>query len=184
MMSTDQRLRLAGYRITARPNHGEAVWTLYDSKNRPICTVSQSNAVATLARFNKDHTPRGGSVMRSLVVAIMALMIGAALACAKPDRETPKKSPASPIPATCQYGKISVNGKSVSLAGPIWIAEGKLREDGSLFLLWTEISSGRIAPSIYRIDEKGINGLWGWSDEVFEDEGVLKGTTRGDTIRE
>lgn len=112
-----------------------------------------------------------------------------------PDRTPPSPVPMPPpiadLAMECQYGTVQQAGRLLSIEGPVWKAAGEIRKDGSVFLLWTEKASGRVAPSVYPAMGKEANGLrfltgrWGWSDEVAIDEnGKLNGDGRADHLRE
>lgn len=156
--------------------------------------MTQSQALSSLAKHEREHTPeqykRKGSIMRTLAIAILVLMIGAAFALAKPDRKDEPKQPSPPpifrLPAECQYGTITMTGKAISIEGPVWTARGEVRADSSIYLLWTERATDRVAPSVYRVEgapPPAIVGRWGFAPEAFvNDAGEMDGSHHGDRI--
>ena len=91
---------------------------------------------------------------------------------------------ASTIEGPSNWGEVKQDGKKVQLEGhPCWIANGEIRKDGKLFLLWVELATGRTAPSVYTISKAGIVGEWGWGTEceVLEN-GTLVGRLMSDRI--
>ncbi len=115
--------------------------------------------------------------------ALLAVLLCAAAAVSKPDRPPPKeKPPAIDLNYETQYGTMRHQGLAVTIEGPLWAAAGTLRDDGSIFLLWTEQRTGRIAPSVYRIKDGVMIGLWGWATEVRIEKGEIAGDCHGERL--
>lgn len=175
-MTTDERLRAKGYRIKSRPSGAEPIWEIPN-----LITLPESAALASVDEWDRDHhtEERAAAFLRAIVCVIAMLVciaVGAALAHAKPERKdpTPKKVELPDISMTCQYGVIIQQGRDLTIVGPSWNAVGKVRDDGSIFLLWTD-SEGKQAPSVYRTSDGVPVGKWGYGPGATVEGGEMKG---------
>ncbi len=187
-MSNSDRLRQHGYTIHHRPSTGEPVWRLRDGTEH-----TESEAVSLIAEWEAHHrwqvepVPQSGLV-RVVAVALLALILGAALASqgATPDRPKGKVPPKKVEPVltfTTQYGEMIQVGQALIIEGPHWTARGNIRDDGSIYLLWTERNTGRLAPSVYHLRGNQPVGLWGYAPEAFlRDDGTMAGECREDRL--
>lgn len=128
--------------------------------------------------------------MRKLIVdTLLFILVWSLLAFtifAKPDRPTPKKD--APIPnlaGPSNWGQISQDGRKITVTGhERWTAEGEIRKDGTVYLLWTQVSDGKRAPGLYQVKDEGIFGLWNWGEYVeVLPSGEMKGLELSDTLR-
>lgn len=106
---------------------------------------------------------------------------------------SPQKPKIPKVTMESNWGVVTQNDKRVFISGhEHWSAEGHFREDGKVYILWTENSNGREAPGLYevKIDSKTkrvfLQGHWGYGDEVilFPDKGPITGNFREDSIFE
>ncbi len=75
--------------------------------------------------------------------------------------------PALPEQIATNYGTMIVINGSITLNGhQHWSGIGKLRDDGKVQILWTELETQRPAISVYTIKEGKMIGTWGYADEV------------------
>ncbi len=83
-MSTDDRLRAFGFRIKSRPADAEPTWELWNWKGRSLGLYTQSEALASMARHQAEHTPddRKAGPLPHIAAIILCLIFGAALAAA------------------------------------------------------------------------------------------------------
>jgi hypothetical protein len=189
-IKVDDVLRAKGFEIRSRPNEGENLWEIPG-----VAILPESQAVASVEEWEQHHRPQldcEDALPRALLCAVVmfaCLLIGAALtAIAKadlvPDKEPPpKKVETPPLTYETQWGAMAQRGKTVSIDGPVWMARGEVRDDGSVFLLWTELSSGRVAPSVYNLRSGQLAGDWGFAPEAFVNaDGSMGGALRQDRI--
>jgi len=92
--------------------------------------------------------------MRVIIILLLALAT---------DRR-PIGDVAAPVPYVAgEYheGRMFQAGRELRLVGHGWRAEGAVREDGSIFLVWISASSGFVAGfGIYRTDECDLVGRY------------------------
>lgn len=113
-------------------------------------------------------------------------------AIAKPDRPTPKKEMPLVLPdltGPSVWGFIehdkSDKRKFVVTGNDRWDATGEIRKDGSILVMWRQLSDGKPAPGLYKLHGDGsITGMWGWGEGVTVDgKGVIHGLDSRDTLR-
>jgi len=110
---------------------------------------------------------------------------------AVPDRPSPPPS-TKPVLTDMEsnWGKVKVTGKQISITGhPVWFAEGHIRDDGTVLLIWTLRATDEPCPGVYRIVPNGakpkLEGEWGRSGTVtIEKDGSLSGATQSDRVFE
>lgn len=126
--------------------------------------------------------------MSKLISAILVLSL-AFVVHAKPERKAPKVAPkpfvAPVISGECAFGFIIQNGTSISIEGcETWTATGEIHQDGTIRVVWYHVPTAKLAIGIYRVREGGeIRGRWGWESNVTQKDGVLSGSTSGETLR-
>lgn len=126
-----------------------------------------------------------------LVLAAVVLLVASIVVYAKPERKAPapKKQGAAPVPAIAGetiWGFMGQDGRNIEIGGnERWIATGRIREDGTLYVEWYHVPDAKTAPGVYRLNADGsIVGEWGWQGDVsIGSDGVLKGKTMPDTLR-
>lgn len=128
------------------------------------------------------------NMLRILIFA--AVLLTCSFAAAKPVRQSPKPPPAKveavpDLAYESQWGVITQTGKILSIDGhPQWCATGHIREDGKVWILWTDLASGIPCPGVYEVKAGELHGVWGRAENVtVEKDGSLSGFTMGDTIR-
>jgi len=124
------------------------------------------------------------------IVSIFAFVLfAAALAFGKPTNpNAAKPAPVAPseklIPRprimgyVTNYGDCLPNGKDqFTIEGNFWSAVGTIRKDGSIFILWTSLTSGDLYPGVYHVDQIGnLYGIYGNANSAkLEDNGELTG---------
>lgn len=82
------------------------------------------------------------------------------------------------------YGQLTQNGRDVKMRGGTWIADGWVRHDNSLVLVWTfphwKQPSGF---GVYRLVGKSMEGCYGRFEAIYlDDDGNLVGDTVQDAI--
>jgi len=98
-----------------------------------------------------------------------------------PQQNAPPQVPN--IAGDTRHGKLMQSGRQLRLDGELWDAIGEIREDGSVFLLWTCKSNDRVAVSVYRIVPGIIEGEWGWAEDSYiKADGSLGGTNRNHDV--
>lgn len=101
------------------------------------------------------------------------VLLLASLAQAKP---IGKAAPRIPFLAgECFWGEICQEGRKLSVAGADWLANGQVREDGKVELIWVQIRDGRVALSVYSVEGQGWEGLWGWAENTKLEDGKILG---------
>lgn len=122
---------------------------------------------------------------RKLTFTLLAALLISVAAFAKPDIPAPPtKKTTLNLSADTNWGKLTHAGNVISIKGhPQWDAEGYVRADGSVYLLWTLKSTNAPAPAVYKIVDRELRGSWGYSHEVrVEPDGSLSGETRPDRV--
>lgn len=83
------------------------------------------------------------------------------------------------------WGTVTQRGRDIEIADhPDWSAVGRIRDDGKVFLLWTDLRNGGACPSVYDVTEHGLQGLWGRGDEgaAIDATGNMTGPVRTDWV--
>ena len=118
--------------------------------------------------------------MRGLITVLCVVMLQNSAAQEK------QKYPDLLALCPTQYGKVLYNRETgeLALVGHAgWEANGRVRKDGKIFLLWTSKSNGEPAPGIYELIDGNLVGRWGWGHSAFVDtDGELKGSTSPETL--
>lgn len=124
-------------------------------------------------------------------ITVCALLLFTCVVSAKPERKappsakqpTPKVVPV--IAGESAWGSIAQIGRKVHVSGhPMWEADGVIRKDGKLYVVWTLLSDGRQAPGLYTIQDDGeIKGSWTWEAEEVETEGEFTRPSMVDVLR-
>ena len=133
--------------------------------------------------------------MKPLTTLFFGMALGSFLTVAIQDTQkradaAPQKPPKLELPkevvpdlaGVCQYGTITQTGRALEIKGPRWTAIGDVRPGNKIFLLWEEVDTGRIAPSLYKMKDGSPDGLWGWGNEVYIEGGELVGQTIHDRL--
>lgn len=84
------------------------------------------------------------------------------------------------------YGMFIQVGKHVHLTGTHWIANGEIRKDGTLLLLWSSCGGkGKVVyVGVYELVDGDLRGFYGQPDSVsVERDGTLSGNVAADIIR-
>lgn len=69
-----------------------------------------------------------------------------------------------------QWGLVSVSGRAVTVEGnPFWTGYGEVRKDGMVLIHWKN-GDTKWAIGLYRAIEDGLQGNWGWVENVEIDE--------------
>ncbi len=77
-----------------------------------------------------------------------------------------EEKPLPKLAGGCTYGRITQTGRQLSVNGhPRWTAVGSIREDGKVFLIWTDAFGNHAALSVYAVKGKRLEGTWGWADD-------------------
>ena len=129
--------------------------------------------------------------MRRLLTVILLIAI-ASFAFAKPERPPPPRKDAPPKKATLpdlrgetNWGTLTQPGRIFHLhSHPQWDGLGMIRDDDSIFIMWTQLSDGCAAPGVYKVASNGeLIGHWGFAGEVqIEKDGSLSGEVRHDHV--
>lgn len=121
------------------------------------------------------------------IIGLLALLLIAVSSFAKPIREVEK--PVFDLQAMLgesNWGTVSYDrsSKTISIKGhETWDAEGVVRADGSIFLLWTLKATGEPAPGLYHIKDLKLDGHWNYASKVITDEnGEMQGLTYHDQV--
>src|SRR5215475_8992565 len=115
-------------------------------------------------------------------VALSAVM-GLGTVVGNPVR--PGKPGVPDISGETNWGTVAQKGRQVTLLGhPNWSAAGQWRDDGKLYLVWVQLSTGQTAPALYEAKDGLVRGRWGWSGAAWVGEdGELAGLHWADEIR-
>lgn len=106
--------------------------------------------------------------MRGALCIILVLAGAFISESAPPDK--PKKKRPLPVPeisGECSYGTITQTGRKVWIDGHAnwYVADGEIKDDGTLYVKWIHRGTGRIATGRYAINEDtSIVGAWAWDD--------------------
>jgi hypothetical protein len=130
---------------------------------------------------------------RIMLAAFIAALV-VTFAAAKPIPPVPKQ-PAPEVKKLpdleklnpTNWGIIRQAGRNFTLTEhPVWEAQGVIREDGSISLLWTMLATGEPCPGEYEIaDDDGkpfLQGVWGYSNEGEVKDGKTVGLPRPDRV--
>jgi hypothetical protein len=129
------------------------------------------------------------------MITIPATLIATVLIIASPERPDIKPSPkAAPLPipdlsGLTNWGLMEQSGRQLRLTGhPVWEAVGNIKANGEVYLLWTLLSNGQPAPSLYKVVEgihgKELHGNWNYAENVTVDkDGKIEGLNRPDVVR-
>jgi hypothetical protein len=132
-------------------------------------------------------------MLRSIIAAMFAALV-VTFAIAKPIPPAPKvqapevkKLPDLEKLNPTNWGVIEQAGRNFTITGhSIWEAQGRIRDDGSVFVLWNLLATGEPCPGEYEIAiEDGkvfIKGDWGYSHEGEVKDGKTVNLPRPDRI--
>ncbi len=131
--------------------------------------------------------------MRKLLIDVTAFTCLAVTAlatigfiAAKPDKTPPKSVPVPDLShlGETNWGEFKQDGRKLTLRGNShWEADGEIRKDGKVWLVWTLLSDGKRAPGLYDVKDKTLVGLWAYGEDVtIEDDGTVTGLRFGDQI--
>lgn len=128
----------------------------------------------------------------ALACSTAAASTAAALLSAHPARIIPpprtpppsaeaKTIPDLAAPRQCSYGTLTQAGRAVWIdrrdcPTAIWAANGRILPNGLIVLDWIDLTDGRPAVSVYRLEKTGLVGEWGWANEATVDAaGKIRG---------
>lgn len=127
-------------------------------------------------------------------VAIFSLLIVSTVAANPPGRKQAEPTPAPmkkaiaahKLAGVTNWGDFTAFGpRDFTLDNhPTWSGVGRVRDDGSVLIIWTLRTTEEVAPGVYRVDVDGsLIGCWGFArDTTIEDNGELTGNVRGDRV--
>ena len=133
------------------------------------------------------------SLLLALATLVLAFAVGHTSLTAAPDRKptyTPPRCVApGPVPHVAmmswQYGLVTQNGRAVVVEGnAAWYAVGRIRDDGTIELMWINRDDGTRAAGLYRlvVDDEGVRMEGSWTREPLDNDGRLRGAPMGDRI--
>lgn len=124
------------------------------------------------------------------IFALLAILAAASFIAAKPAKpQAPKPKAEKKLPDLMKlnptnWGDIEQVGRNFKITGhPIWEAVGKIDESGTVKILWTLLSTGEPCPGEYEVLPNGtLQGRWNYAQNVYVEDGKLKGLDIGDRI--
>ena len=129
------------------------------------------------------------------IVAAIALIVAFAIVLAKPPGRQPSPREEAPKPKIHTLPKLdglATNWGDYQQAGekqftldnhPVWYGVGTLRDDGTVFLLWTLRSTEEACPGVYHVEGNTLSGVWGYGHNTkVEPNGELTGNIYKDRV--
>ncbi len=115
--------------------------------------------------------------MRTILILALCLLCGS-MVLGKPVRSIPKapeakKATVPDLAGDTNWGTLTQDGKAFTINGnAMWRAVGHIREDGKVFVLWTDLTNDEPCPGVYELRDGELHGTWARSSNSdFEKDG-------------